>query len=324
MKKQNSNTAAIYLRLSRDDELEGESNSIANQRRLLNKMAAEYGYRKTEEFVDDGVTGTTFNRPGFNAMIKAIEDGKIAAVIVKDMSRLGRDYLKVGYFTEQFFPENDVRFIAVSDGMDSDEGENDFIPFKNIMNEWYAKDTSKKLRTVWKVKGMSGEPLGPPPYGYKRDPDNKKHWIIDPEAAQVVRRIYSMTLEGKGSEQIGTILTNESVLNPSAYCKTIGVNRPVGKRNNDPYYWRASTVVKILTLQEYCGDVLNFKTYTKSFKNKKRIDVAREDWVVFKDVHEPIIERCPYRRPFHEDVCQVRGRTSRGHHESRAASSRDG
>jgi DNA invertase Pin-like site-specific DNA recombinase/transcription elongation factor Elf1 len=295
MKKQSSSssssTAAIYLRLSRDDDLEGESNSIANQRRLLRKMATEYGYRKIEEFSDDGVTGTTFNRPGFNAMIEAIEAGKIAAVIVKDMSRLGRDYLKVGYYTEQFFPEHDIRFIAVSDGVDSDEGENDFIPFKNIMNEWYAKDTSKKLRTVWKVKGMAGEPLGPPPYGYRRNPENKKRWIVDPEAAEVVRRIYSMTLDGKGSEQIAAILTNEKALKPSAYCKTIGTNRPVGKRNQDPYYWAASTVAKILGIQEYCGDVLNFKTYTKSFKNKKRVDVDREDWVVFKDVHEPIIER---------------------------------
>lgn len=291
MKKHTGNTAAIYLRLSRDDELEGESNSIANQRRLLKKMATEYGYRKIAEFSDDGVSGTTFNRPGFNAMVKAIEGGGVDAVIVKDMSRLGRDYLKVGYYTEQFFPEHDIRFIAVSDGVDSDEGENDFIPFKNIMNEWYAKDTSKKLRTVWKVKGMSGEPLGPPPYGYRRDADNSRRWVIDPEAASVVRRIYSMTIDGKGCEQIAAVLTNEKTLKPSAYCRTIGIARPVGKKNQDPYYWAASTVSKILGIQEYCGDVLNFKTYTKSFKNKKRIDVPREDWVVFKDVHEPIIER---------------------------------
>jgi DNA invertase Pin-like site-specific DNA recombinase len=282
MRNNNSKVAALYLRLSRDDETEGESNSIANQRKLLKKMAAEYGYTKTLEFVDDGVTGTTFNRAGFKAMEQAIIDGRIGAVIVKDMSRFGRDYLKVGYYTEQFFPEHDIRFIAVSDGVDSDEGDNDFIPFKNIMNEWYAKDTSKKLRTTWRVKGMSGEPLGPPPYGYMRNPDNKKFWVPDPEAAQVVRRIYSMALDGMGTEQIATALSEECVLKPAFHCKTIGVNRPVAGGGGDPYYWSATAVGRILTMQEYCGDVLNFKTYSKSFKDKKRHQVPREEWAVMK------------------------------------------
>ena len=198
-----SDTAALYCRLSRDDNMDCESNSITNQKKILQKVAKEKGYTETLFFVDDGISGTTLDRPGFQQMIKAIEAGYISAVIVKDLSRLGRDYLKVGYYTEEFFPQHDVRLIAVSDGVDSAEGDNEFTPFRNIMNEWYAKDISKKRRIVNKLKGNSGIPLSSPPYGYMKDPDDLKRWIVDKEAAAVVRRIYQMALDGKPQPRWG-------------------------------------------------------------------------------------------------------------------------
>ena len=191
-------TAALYCRLSRDDNLDTESNSISNQKKILQKAAKEKGYTDTLTFVDDGISGTTLNRPGFKKMVQAIENGYISAVFVKDLSRLGRNYIEVGRLTEEFFPAHDVRLVAVSDGIDSDEGENEFAPFKNIMNEYYARDISKKRKIVNKLKGNSGIPLSPPPYGYIKNPEDSRFWVIDPEAAAVVRRIYQMALDGYG------------------------------------------------------------------------------------------------------------------------------
>lgn len=295
-KKHAADTAALYCRLSRDDNLDCESNSITNQKSILKKVAKEKGYEDTQIFVDDGISGTTLDRPGFQQMIKAIEVGTISAVLVKDLSRLGRDYLKVGYYTEEFFPAHDVRLIAVSDGVDSDEGDNEFTPFRNIMNEWYAKDISKKRRIVNKLKGNSGVPLSPPPYGYIKDPDNVKRWVVDEEAAAVVRRIYQMALDGYGLAETASALERDGVLNPSYYWRSKGSNRGGKKSSVRPSQWGHTTIKKILTLQEYCGDVINFKTYSKSYKMKKRIANDEENRVVFRNVHEAVIDRGTWER----------------------------
>lgn len=207
------------------------------------------------------------------------------------MSRLGRDYLGVGYYTDTFFPEHNIRFIAVNDCVDSDDGENELAPFRNVMNEMYARDISRKVRSAHRIRGNSGEPLGQPPYGYGKDPLNKKHWIIDPEAAQVVRDIFRIRLEGKGNDTIARILQENGILNCTAYWHEKGIGRGGKKTQPNPYRWKNSTIRKILTQQEYCGDVINFKTYSKSFKDKTRIDNPEENWVIFKDVHEPIVDR---------------------------------
>ncbi len=290
-KKHSLNTAALYCRLSRDDNMDSESNSITNQKKLLQKAAKDKGYGETIFFVDDGITGTTLNRPGFQQMLKAIEAGYISAVFVKDLSRLGRDYLKVGYYTEEFFPQHDIRLVAVSDGVDSEEGENEFTPFRNIMNEWYAKDISKKRRIVNKLKGNSGVPLSMPPYGYIKDPDDPKRWIIDEAAAAVVRRIFQMRYDGYGIGEISTILSADKILTPTSYWQSKGMGRGGKKTAIDPTNWRHSTVAKLLSLQEYCGDVINFKTFSKSYKMKKRIANDEQNMAIFKNVHEPIIER---------------------------------
>ena len=284
-------TAALYCRLSRDDNMDNESNSIQNQKKILQKAAKDKGYSDTIFFVDDGITGTTMKRPGFQKMITAIEAGYISAVFVKDLSRLGRNYIEVGRLTEEFFPEHDIRLVAVSDNIDTAEGENELAPIRNLFNEWYARDISKKRRISNKIKGNAGEPMGQPPYGYVKDPDNPKRWIVDDEAAQVVRRIYSMTLEGYGTEQIAAQLEKDEILTPRAYWLKKGIKRPGKGKQQPATKWNSSTVTKILSLQEYCGDILNFKTYSKSYKNKKRLENDRENWVIFKDVHEPIIER---------------------------------
>ena len=234
------------------------------------------------------------DRPGFVEMIRQLEQGKAAAVFVKDLSRLGRNYIEVGRLTEEFFPDHDIRLVAVSDNIDTAEGENELAPIRNLFNEWYARDISKKRRISNKIKGNAGEPMGQPPYGYIKDPNDPKHWIVDDEAAQVVRRVYSMTLEGFGTEQIATQLEKDGVLPPRAYWLTKGIKRPGKGKQQPPTKWNSSTITKILSLQEYCGDILNFKTYSKSYKNKKRIDNDRENWVVFQDVHEAIIERAVY------------------------------
>lgn len=290
-KKTRDVTAFIYLRLSRDDNLEGESYSIGNQKKLLTKAAKDLGYSNIVTFIDDGVSGVTMNRPGFNDMMRQLEENRAAALLVKDLSRLGRNYIEVGRLMEEFFPEHDIRLVAVSDNIDTDEGENEMAPIRNLFNEWYARDISKKRRISNKIKGNAGEPLGQPPYGYIKDPDNPKHWIIEEEAASTVRRIFSMTLDGLGPEQIAAQLERDGVLTPRAYWQQRGIKRP-GKGDLDrPTKWGKTTIMQMLSIQEYCGDILNFKTYSKSYKNKKRIDNDRENWLVFKDVHEPIIDR---------------------------------
>ena len=296
VKHHKEETAALLLRISRDDGEDGESNSIQTQKKLLEKAAKEKGYTDILVFSDDGITGTTMNRPGFQAMIKEIEFGNIGAVFVKDLSRLGRNYREVGYYTEEFFPEHDVRFISVSDGVDTSEGEDELAPFRNIMNEWYSKDISKKRRISNKVKGNAGEPLSPPPYGYIKDLENPARWIIDEDAAAVVRRVFAMTLNGSGIAEIARALENDCILTPTAYWQSKGVNRSGKKIALPPTCWGHSTIHKMLSLQEYCGDVINFKTYSKSYKNKKRLVNDEENRAIFLGVHEPIIDRATWEK----------------------------
>lgn len=290
-KKITLGTAALYCRLSRDDNMDNESNSIQNQKKILQKAAKDKGYSDTIFFVDDGITGTTMKRPGFQKMITAIEAGYISAVFVKDLSRLGRNYIEVGKLTEEFFPLHDVRLVAVSDGVDSDEGEDDFTPFKNIMNEYYAKDISKKRRIVNKMKGNAGIPLSPPPYGYIKNPDDPRFWVVDPEAADVVRRIYRMALEGYGLAETAAALGADGIVNPTYYWRSKGTSRGGSKSTLEPTKWGHTTIKKILTTQEYCGDVINFKSYSKSYKMKKRIENPEENRAIFLNVHEAIIDR---------------------------------
>ena len=282
---------ALYCRLSRDDGTESESNSIGNQKKLLSQKAKEMGLTDTKYYVDDGYTGTNFNRPGFQQLIDDIEIGLVSAVMVKDLSRLGRDYVSVGNYTDSYFPEHNIRFIAVNDAIDSDEGESEIAPFKNILNEMYARDISKKIRSSHRLRGSMGEPLSQPPYGYMKSPENKKKWIIDPESATVVKSIFKMCLDGKGNETIARELQENEVLIPMAYWRSKGLTRGGKKTQTNPYKWCKTTIQKILSQQEYCGDIINFKTYSKSFKNKRRIENSKENWAVFKDVNEPIIDR---------------------------------
>lgn len=289
-------TAALYCRLSRDDNMDTESNSIQNQKKILQKVAREKGYTDTIFYVDDGITGTTMKRPGFQKMLTAIEAGYITAVFVKDLSRLGRNYIEVGKLTEEFFPQHDIRLVAVSDGVDSDEGENEFTPFRNIMNEWYAKDISKKRKIVNKMKGNSGVPLSPPPYGYIKNPNDPRFWIVEPEAAAAVQRIYNMALEGYGLAETAAALERDGVFNPTYYWRSRGTNRGGSKSTLEPTKWGHTTVKKILGLQEYCGDVINFKSYSKSYKIKRRIENPEENRAVFLNVHEAIIDRATWEK----------------------------
>ena len=287
---------ALYCRLSRDDGMDGESNSIVNQKTLLSQKAKEKGLTDTKFYVDDGYTGTNFNRPGFQQMLSDIEMGYIYAVMVKDLSRLGRDYVSVGNYTDVYFPDHDIRFIAVNDGIDSEEGESEIAPFKNILNEMYARDISKKIRSSHRLRGSMGEPLSQPPYGYMKSAENKKKWVIDPEAAEVVKSVFKMCLEGKGNETIARILQEKQILVPMAYWQRKGLPRGGKKTQPDPYKWCKTTTQKILSQQEYCGDVINFKTCSKSFKNKTRLPNDPENWAIFRDVHEPIIARSDFEK----------------------------
>ena len=287
---------ALYCRLSRDDGMEGDSNSVANQKKLLSKYAKENGFTDTRYYVDDGYTGTNFHRPSFEKLIEDIDLGYVGTVIVKDMSRLGRDYLQVGYYTDQYFPDRNIRFIAVNDCVDSANGEDELTPFRNVMNEMYARDISRKVRSSHRLRGNAGEPLSPPPYGYVKSPENPKRWIMDPEATEVVRRIYRMCMEGKGNEVIAGILQKEGVLVPQAYWQSKGIGRGGKKTQPNPCKWCKTTIGKILALREYTGDIVNFKTYSKSFKNKTRLRSPEENLVIFRDVHEPIIDRDTWER----------------------------
>ena len=280
---------ALYCRLSRDDELQGDSNSIINQKKILQKYALDHGWKNIRFYIDDGISGTTFNRPGFQEMIADIEAGIVKRVIIKDMSRLGRDYLQVGMYTEIMFPEHDVHFIVVNDGVDSKQGDNEFTPFRNIINEWYAKDTSKKIRAVMKVKGNAGEHLTTnAPYGYMKDPANPKQWVRDNDAANVVYDIGLYVMDGYGPSQIARLLKQRKILTPAAYYESKGINCNV-KPQDDPYGWNASTVAHILDRwREYLGHTVNFKTTKKSYKSKKKIQNPESEWVIFENTHEPI------------------------------------
>ena len=280
---------ALYCRLSRDDELQGDSNSIINQKKILQRYALDHGYKNYRFYIDDGISGTTFNRPGFQQMIADIEAGLVKRVIIKDMSRLGRDYLQVGMYTEIMFPEHDIHFIAVNDGVDSTQGDNEFTPFRNIINEWYAKDTSKKIRAVMKVKGNAGEHLTTlPPYGYMKSPDNKKLWVRDEEAAAVVYEIGLYVMDGFGPSQIARKLTERRILTPAAYYASRGRKASNIKRGL-PYAWDASTVADIMDRwREYLGHTVNFKTRKKSYKSKKVIHNPESEWMIFENTHDPI------------------------------------
>ena len=283
---------ALYERLSRDDEMQGESNSIKNQKEYLEDFAGRNGFRNIRHFTDDGVSGTTFEREGFQKMIAEVEAGNVGTVIVKDMSRFGRNYLKVGFYTEMLFPEKGVRFIAINNGVDSEtQGENDFTPFLNIMNEWYAKDTSKKIRTMFKAKMQEGKRVSPSvPYGYLRDPDDKQHLIVDREAAEVVRRIYRMTVEGHGKRDIARALTADRVLIPSAYAAEHCPENNHSHGYANPYEWSCTAISYILEKQEYMGHTVLGKTVADNFKTKKRRKAKPEELMVFRNTHEAIID----------------------------------
>ena len=284
---------ALYCRLSRDDELQGDSNSIKNQKAILQKYAEDNGFRNLHFFVDDGFSGTNFDRPDFQRMIAEMDEGNVTTIIVKDMSRLGRDYLKVGYYTEVAFQEADVRFIAINNGVDSaNQQDSDFTPFLNIINEWYAKDTSKKIRAVFKAKGESGKPLCTnPPYGYVKDPQDKLHWIIDEDAAEVVKEIFRLCMQGLGPTQIAKELTKRKIENPVAHGKRIGINVPAQQEYDDPYIWKTSTIARMLTRQEYLGHTVNFKTKRKSYKQKKQLKNDPSEWQIFENTHDAIIDK---------------------------------
>ena len=285
----NEKITPLYERLSRDDELQGESNSISNQKKMLEDYARRNGLPNPTHFTDDGVSGTRFDRPGFLAMMEEVEAGRVEAVVIKDMSRLGRDYLKVGQVME-ILRQRGVRLIAINDGVDSLKGDDDFTPFRNIMNEFYARDTSRKIRSVFKSKGMSGKHLtGTVIYGYLWD-ENREHWLVDEEAAEVVRRIFSLTLEGYGPYQIACKLSADRIEIPVVHLARFneGVNR--SKPVKDPYGWGSSTIVNILKKREYLGHTINFKT-RKHFKDKKSHYVPEDEWTIFENTHEPIIDQ---------------------------------
>ena len=278
---------ALYCRLSQDDMLQGESNSITNQKAILKKYAEDNGFSNPVFYVDDGVSGTTWEREGFKAMLADIEEGKVGTVITKDLSRLGRDYLKTGEYIEIIFPDHDVRYIAINDGVDTLKSENELMAFKNIFNDWYARDTSKKIRAVFKAKGQSGKHLSNPIYSYKHSETDKNLWVIDDEAAEVVRKIFHLCIDGYGPTQIARILTEQGIPTPTAYALSQG--RDNGHKNAKLHRWGNETIAHILEKAEYCGHTVNFRTHVKSYKNKKRVDNPKEDWLIFENTHEAII-----------------------------------
>ena len=294
--KRDDKITALYCRLSRDDELQGDSNSIKNQKMILQKYAEDNGFRNITTFVDDGYSGTNFNRPDWQRLMQLVDDGLVGTIIVKDMSRLGRDYLKVGMYTEIVFPNADVRFIAINNGVDSEnQVENDMTPFINIFNEFYAKDTSRKIRAVFKSKGQSGKPLSPnPPYGYIKDPEDKLHWIVDEEAAEHVREIFRLCIQGYGVTQIANEMGKRHVLNPTAYAKQKGRSVAGNRSTLDDYTWSDSTISHMLSQMQYLGHTVNFKTYRKSYKQKKRLDNDPSKWQIFENTHEAIIDQETY------------------------------
>ena len=295
--KQSDKITALYCRLSRDDDQQGDSNSIVNQKAFLAKYAKEQGFRNIEYFVDDGYSGANFQRPDWQRMMALVDEGKIGIIIAKDMSRIGRNYLEVGMYTEITFPQNNVRFIAVNSGVDSaNQSDNEFAPFLNIINEFYVKDGSKKVRASLKLKGESGEHLTTiPPYGYVKDTDNSTQWIVDDEAAQVVKRIFTLCMDGNGPTQIARILKEEKVLTPTVYQDQKGQAVRCALPDN-PYGWNGSTVSAILERMEYCGHTVNFKTHRQSYKIKKTIENPPEQWKIFRNTHEAIVDEETFER----------------------------
>ena len=283
---------ALYCRLSCDDDLQGDSNSIRNQKMLLKQYADEHKLRNVRFYVDDGYSGSNFDRPDFQRMIRDIDEGKVSTVIVKDMSRFGRDHILVGYYTKYYFAEADVRFIAVYDQVDSETNPDDEItPFKNILNEMYAKDCSKKIKAVMKAKGNAGKHLAThPPLGYKKDPNDKEKWVIDERGAKTVREIFSLCMNGYGPTQIARILTERKIDTPVVYFHKHGLPTPA-KLREDSEIWDQKSVARILENVEYTGCTVNFKTYKKSYKSKKRIKLPQEDWLIFENTQEVIIDR---------------------------------
>ena len=298
MNRQSGKITAIYCRLSRDDEQAGESNSIVNQKAILKKYAKEQGFRNIQFFVDDGFSGANFNRPEWQRMIAMVEADQIGVLLAKDMSRIGRNYLKVGFYTEILFPKHNVRFIAINSGVDSaNQMDNDFTPFLNIINEFYVKDSSKKVKASMKQKGESGEYLTTnPPYGYMKDPDNpKKHWIIDDEAAAVVRQIFAWCMEGYGPSQIAHKVKDAKVDCPTVHWAKMGRNAPA-KTPDDPYDWAPRTISGILDRQEYLGHMVNFRTHRQSYKSKKKIENPQSEWKIFENTHDAIVDEETFYR----------------------------
>ena len=283
---------ALYERLSRDDELQGESNSITNQKHFLEDYARKNGFVNIRHFTDDGVSGTTFDREGFQSMIAEVEAGNVAVIIVKDMSRFGRDYLKVGFYTEVMFKEKGVRFIAINNGIDSsNQQDSDFTPFLNIMNEWYARDSSRKIQAIFKARMQEGKRVSPSvPYGYRRDPDDKQHLIIDPQPAAVVRHIFKLVLEGNGVNRIADILYADKILIPSAYAEKYYPENQHSKSFHDPIRWTNQTIIHILEKREYMGHTVLGKTISESYKTKKRRKATEDELMIFENTHEAIID----------------------------------
>lgn len=292
MTAQATKITALYERLSRDDELQGESNSITNQKIFLEDYARRNNFQNIRHFTDDGVSGTTFDRKGFQSMIAEVEAGKVATIIVKDMSRFGRDYLKVGFYTEVMFKDKDVRFIAVNNGIDSDkQSDNDFTPFLNIMNEWYARDSSRKIQAIFKSRMEKGlRCSGSVPYGYRRDPEDKQHLIVDEEPAAVVRRIFQMVIDGYGVMSIADALTADKVMIPSAYAKCSYPENNHSKGFHDPYRWSSTAISYILEKREYMGHTVLGKTISQNYKTKKRRKAEPEELMIFKNTHEAIVD----------------------------------
>lgn len=285
---------ALYCRLSRDDENEGVSGSIKNQTEILQQYAAENSFKNTRLFIDDGFSGTTFNRPAFNEIMKLGEEGKIATLIVKDHSCLGRNRLVVGSLLEEEFDRMGIRYIAIMDNIDTKNGISDLVPMQDWFNEWHAKNTSDKVRKVFKSKGESGKPLtSNPPFGYMKSPDDKYQWIIDEPASEIVKRIFKMCVSGMGPSQIANKLSAEKVPTPTEYW--ISVGRKCGNPPSVPFHWCPAMIANILKRQEYCGDTVNFRSTTKSFKNKKRVDRPESEWIIFENTHPAIVDRDTFK-----------------------------
>ena len=288
---------ALYERLSRDDDLAGDSNSVINQKKYLEGYAADHGYRNCVHYTDDGWSGGNFERPAWKRLIADVEAGKVALVLTKDMSRIGRDYLQTGFYTEIVFKQHDVRFIAIGNGIDSsDPGSSEFAPFVNIMSEWYLRDLSRKQRTAIRVKGESGKPTtNCAIYGYRKDPNDKYHWLIDEEAAAIVRRIFQLTIEGHGPYEIATMLCEEKIETPATYFA--GQGRGVWKSKEDiprPYSWNGFAVGQILSKPEYMGHTVNFRTHKESYKDKRAVVHSPEDWLIFENTHEAIVDKATW------------------------------